>query len=248
MVSGQDSPPATLGSSWTSATTGCQDSQRSRCRKTAMRARASTTIASNLEESNVDPNLGSAVRCSSGDAPPATTSSISNPLLRRPEITRPLYRYPPVLRPVSPTVMKATRRRILSGQRVCAGCVGVGGLPDAHRKRVEPTAAERFCHLIPTVGGDCLGRSVDSLQAWDLVQIPVVHGAGQTLYSLPQFANVVERAVVSELLAAQDHLQPVGVSVRSGRRPEVPDEPMGGFEPRGDVDLIHPGLLGVPRR
>src|SRR5215208_2790267 len=213
-----------------------------------MRARASTIIASNLEGSNVDPNLGAAVRCSSGDAPPATTSSISNPLLRRPEITRPVYRWPPVLRPVSPTVMKATRKRILSGQRVFAGCVGVGGLPDAHRKRVEPLAAEGFCQLIPTVGGHRLGRRVDSLQAWDLVQIPVVHGAGQPLYSLPQSPDIVERAIISEMLAAHDHLHPVGVSVRPGRRTEVPHEPVGSFEPHGDVDLIHPGLLGVPRR
>src|SRR5215216_1569499 len=84
-----------------------------------------------------------------------------------------------------------------SGQRVFAGGVCVGGLPDTHRKRVELLAAEGSCQLIPTVGGHGLGRRVDFLQAWDLVQLPVVHGADQPLYGLAQFADVVERAVVS---------------------------------------------------
>src|SRR5215208_3934871 len=108
--------------------------------------------------------------------------------------------------------MKATRRRTPSGQRVFAGCVGVRGLPDAYCKGVESLAAERLCELIPTIRGHRLGRRVDFRQAWDLVQVPVVHGADQSLYSLPQFADVVERAVVSEMLSPHDHLHPVGVS------------------------------------
>ena len=70
----------------------------------------------------------------------------------------------------------------------------------------------------------------------------------RTASESPQFTDIVERVVVSELLAAHDHLYPVGMSVRPGRWPEVSDEPVRSLEPRGNVDLIHPGLLGVPRR
>src|SRR5215211_7803419 len=86
--------------------------------------------------------------------------------------------------------MKATRMRAPSGQRVFAGCVSVGGLPDAHRKRVEPLASERLCQLLPTEGCYRLGRRVDSCQASDLT-------AKQTSY-IPTSADS---------LVSKDHLQ-----------------------------------------
>src|SRR5687768_16444502 len=98
--------------------------------------------------------------------------------------------------------MKATRRRTPSGQRVFAGCVGVGGVPDAPPARSAPPRPEGSCQLTPTVRGPRFCRRIDFRPPWDLVQVPVVHGAGQSLYSPPQFTDIVERAVVSEMLAA----------------------------------------------
>src|SRR5215210_7581402 len=140
--------------------------------------------------------------------------------------------------------MKATRSRTPSVQRVFAGRVGVGGLPDAHRERVESLAAEGFCQPLPAEGSYLLCRRVDFLQAGDIVQVPIMHGTGQRLYSPAEFPDIVERTVIFQMLAAHYHLHPVGVSVRPGGGPEIPDEPVRGLEPRGDVDLIHPDLLG----
>src|SRR5215210_5139642 len=108
--------------------------------------------------------------------------------------------------------------------------------------------AQRRSQPLPTIISDGFGGRVDARQAGDLVQISVVKGAREVVYSLLQTPDVVECAIFGETPAANDRLQPVGVPVHPRRWPEVPDEPVRGLEPRGDVDLIHPSLRKNFRR